>query len=194
MRVNHWLYICLQAPTTLPSAYSNGRKEDKCCLIVSSWSLFPLPLYRRLLSTSLSTASVIRIKFHPFLEADMKRKGVDEPSASDYTLRSQEEKLEREEVEYDPSQPCYLDRLPDEVLASIIRLLPWKKRITIVEPVSRRWRRVALEGGWKDFTMFNSREWSVPVGRCSGERSMPPKVSLTARGTLVAVCQTVNKP
>lgn len=66
------------------------------------------------------------------------------------------------QMEHDPSQPCHIDSVPDEVLASILRLLPWRERIVNVERVSRRWRRVALEGGWSDWNVFNSREWEVP--------------------------------
>jgi F-box-like len=77
-------------------------------------------------------------------------------------------KLQRNEEDMpglSTSTPANMDIVPDEVLASIIRLLPWRERIASVERVSRRWRRVALERGWSDFTVFNSRECIAPRGR-----------------------------
>lgn len=108
----------------------------------------------------------------------MKRKGGEEPDTSSSLLHSRGGKLRREEKTHDPSQFCYIDHLPDEVLASIFRLLPWKERIAIVEQVSKRWRRVALESGWKDFNVFDAREWTVPHGRTLRNRLLPPKVQL----------------
>lgn len=104
----------------------------------------------------------------------MKRRIVDEPN-SDYLLCSENEVLGNEDLaKQDPSQPCYVDSVSDEVLASIMRLLPWKNRIASVERVSRRWQRVALERGWRDFTLVNSRDWGIPEDR-SGK--VTPKVA-----------------
>lgn len=97
-------------------------------------------------------------------------------SDNNYLLRSMIGEIKLEESNgNDPSPqtgPVY--SLPDEVLASIIRLLPWRERIASVERVSRKWRRVALEGGWSDFTVLDSREWEDLWDR---DGKMSPKVS-----------------
>jgi hypothetical protein len=54
-----------------------------------------------------------------------------------------------------PATAAHIDRLDDELLARIIRLLWWRERIACVELVSRRWNRVAKWGGWRGFTEFN---------------------------------------
>lgn len=64
------------------------------------------------------------------------------------------------DYQHDQSSPSHVDRLTDEVLARIIRLLPWRERLVSAEQVSRRWRRVALEAGWSDFTAFGNQPWN----------------------------------
>lgn len=49
-----------------------------------------------------------------------------------------------------------MDVLPDEMLATIIRLLPWRERLSKIERVSKRWNRVARKSGWSNFTVFDS--------------------------------------
>jgi F-box-like len=48
-----------------------------------------------------------------------------------------------------------MGELPDEVLAQIVRSLPWRDRISAAERVSRRWRRVAVDAGWGDFRQLD---------------------------------------
>lgn len=96
--------------------------------------------------------------------AEMKRTHDDEPGCSysghSHRLELLSRRGEKEkESEHDPSQPCHIDKVPDEVLARIIRLLPCRDRIASGERVSRRWRRMVQDGKWSDFTVFDSREW-----------------------------------
>lgn len=56
-----------------------------------------------------------------------------------------------------------MDGVPDEVLASIIRLLPWRERLASVERVSKRWGRVARKSGWSDFTVGDSGKLGIPT-------------------------------
>jgi len=58
--------------------------------------------------------------------------------------------------EYDPSQPCLIDGLPDELLAKVLLLVPWGDRLRNLERVSKRWRRVVIERGWCNFIVFDN--------------------------------------
>lgn len=66
--------------------------------------------------------------------------------------------------EYDPDQPCHIDSLPDELLAKMILHLPWMERLRNTERVSKRWRRVARQSGWSDFTTLDNRQWEYSNG------------------------------
>lgn len=61
--------------------------------------------------------------------------------------------------EFDSSRPTFVDSLPDELLASIMRLLPWQERVLSLELVSKRWNRVVKRDGYSDRIEFDNEDW-----------------------------------
>lgn len=72
-------------------------------------------------------------------------------------LKSKTDSLPIVEMETCSSDVNHIDRLPDELLASIIRHLTWWRDKIRVERVSSRWQRVAKQSGWNDFTEFDTQ-------------------------------------
>lgn len=129
-----------------------------------------------LVTTCVFCHAPVRSKKASAIEAAMKRSH--EPDTVHW--RGKMQRNEEDMPGLSTSPPANMDSVPDELLASIIRLLPWRERIASVERVSRRWRRVAVEGGWSDFTVFKNVKCIAPRAR---NWKTSPKVELTARLT-----------